>query len=435
VGDDDQNIYAFSGASIRYIRQFEQDYRAKPEYLVENYRSTRHIIEVSNTVISGAADRMKRGHDITIDRKRRNEPAGGVMAKRDPVGQGRVQLLQCPPGDRAQAVAAIGELQRLAALEHGWNWSRTAVIARNWRQLVPVRAYAEAQGIPVEMANESLPSIWRMREMRLFIEGISRDRTHLLNVTDLLEIANALPRNRWSDLVAEGIAALAQEIGTGAASVPDLVEWFGEWARDARIEQRGLLLMTAHRAKGLEFDDVVILNGGWDHPSENEDVDAPRRLFYVAMTRARRSLAVTTQGAHAFVPATGDKILRRQVALPDLHDLPPERHYLMPDLSQVFIDWAGRLRAGDDSLAAIVRAQVGAPVTVAQRGGRWYVMDRQGRRLSTMRADWDVPSGRRVVSAEIGAIVTRHAHESGEEHRKRLNRECWEVVLPEIVLE
>lgn len=357
------------------------------------------------------------------------------MAKRDPVGQGRVQLLQCPPGDRAQAVAAVGELQRLAALEEGWNWSRTAIIARNWRQLVPVRAYAEAQGIPVEMANENTLSLWRMREMRLLIEAICRDRTRLLKVTDLLEIANTLPRNRWSDLVAEGIAALAQEIGVGAVSVPDLIEWFGEWARDARGEQRGLLLMTAHRAKGLEFDDAVILNGGWDNPSDNEDVDAPGRLFYVAMTRARRSLAVMTQGAHAFVPAKGDNILRRDAALPDLHELPPERYYIQPELGQVFIDWAGRLPAHDRSLKAITQAQVGAPVTLSQIHKRWFVTDSQGRRLTAMRADWAVPPGRRIVSAQVGAIVTRHAHESGEQHRHKLTREAWEVVLPEIVLE
>ncbi|MBS0126286.1 RecQ family ATP-dependent DNA helicase [Aestuariicoccus sp. KMU-90] len=435
VGDDDQNIYAFAGASIRYIRQFEQDYRARPEYLVENYRSTGHIIAASNTVIAGATDRMKIGHDITIDRNRRKEPAGGIMTEGDPVGQGRVQLLQCPPGDRAQAVAAVTELQRLEALEPGWNWSRTAIIARNWRQLAPVRAYAEAQGIPVEMANESLPSVWRLREMRQFIDGISRDRTRLLDVTDLLEVVNALPRNRWSDLIAEGVAALVQEIGAGSASVPDLVEWFGEWSRDARGEQHGLLLMTAHRAKGLEFDDVVILNGGWDRPSRNEDLDAPRRLFYVAMTRARRSLAVMTQGAHAFLPSEGDSILRRHAALPDVKDLPPDRAYLMPDMSQVFIDWAGRLRAGDVSLDAIAQAQTGDPVTLNQQNGRWWVTDRQGRRLIGMKGGWGVPDGRRIVSAAIGAIVARHAHESGEDHRAKLQQERWEVVLPEIILE
>ncbi|WP_416914438.1 UvrD-helicase domain-containing protein [Seohaeicola sp.] len=435
VGDDDQNIYAFKGASIDYIRQFEQDYRARPEYLVENYRSTGHIIAASNAVIAGASDRMKLGHDITINRNRRKEPPGGVMTKGDPVGQGRVQLVKCQPGDRAQAVAAVTELQRLKALENGFNWKRTAIIGRNWQQLAPVRAYAEAQGIPVEMANESLHSLWRLREMRQFIEGISRDHTRLLGVTDLLEVVNTLPRNRWSDLIAEGVAALVQEIGTVSAAVPDLVEWFGEWARDARGEQHGLLLMTAHRAKGLEFDDVVILNGDWDRPSRNEDLDAPRRLFYVAMTRARRSLAVMTQGAHALLPPNNDSILHRDAALPEVEDLPPDRTYLMPDLSQVFIDWAGRLRNGDASLDAIANARTGDPVTLIQQNGRSWLKDRQGRTLIRMRDEWSVPDGKRVVLAVIGAIITRHAHESGEEYRAMLNRDRWEVILPEIVLE
>ncbi|WP_425342913.1 UvrD-helicase domain-containing protein [Sagittula salina] len=435
VGDDDQNIYAFAGASIKFIRQFEQDYRAKPEFLVENYRSTRHIIEASNTVIAGAGERMKLGHDITIDRKRRKDSPGGVMEAWDPVGHGRVQLLQCPPGDRMQAVAAVSELQRLAELQPGWNWSRTAIIARNWRQLAPVRAFAEAQGIPVEMANESLPSLWRLREMRQFIDRIIRDRTRVLGVTDLLDFVNHMQRNRWTNLIAEGIAALAQEIGTGQVSVPDLVEWFGEWARDARGEQRGLLLMTAHRAKGLEFDDVVILNGGWERPSRNEDLDAPRGLFYVAMTRARRSLAVMTQGPHAFVPANGDNILRRHATLPDARDLPPDRTYLMPVMSQVFIDWSGRLHSGDRCLAAIAEAQIGDSVALVKDGARWSVRDLHGRALIMMKGGWNVPDGQRVVSAEVGAIVSRHAHESSEEHRSKLRRDTWEVVLPEIVLE
>lgn len=435
VGDDDQNIYAFAGASIHYIRQFEQDYRAKPEFLVENYRSTRHIIEASNVVIAGAADRMKLGKDIIIDRKRHKAPAGGALSERDPVAQGRVQLLQCPPGDRAQAVAAVSELQRLASLEAGWNWSRTVIIARNWRQLAPARAYAEALGLPVDMANESLPSLWRLREMRQFIEGISRDRTRLLNVADLLEVSNNLPRNRWSDLIAVGIAALVQEIGAGSVSVPDLVEWFGEWSRDARSEQRGLLLTTAHRAKGLEFDHVVILDGGWERPSKGEDRDAPRRLFYVAMTRARQSLAVISQGTHPFVALGGDNIIRRRAAPPEAEDLPANRAYIMPDMGLVFIDWAGRLGSGNTSLTAIAEARVGDPVSLVHDAGRWWIEDSQRRRLAGMKGGWDIPDGRCVISAEVGAIVERRAYESGELHRQKLRRDSWEVVLPEIVLE
>ncbi|WP_246687102.1 RecQ family ATP-dependent DNA helicase [Mesorhizobium sp. M3A.F.Ca.ET.201.01.1.1] len=175
VGDDDQNIYAFAGASIRFIRQFEADYSARPEFLIENYRSTGHIIAAANAIIAPAANRMKAGHDISIDRKRSKTPPGGEMAALDPVAQGRVQVLDCPSGDVAQAMAAVDELVRLSRLDPEWSWARAAIIARDWRRLAPVRAYAEALGVPVEMANESLPSIWRVREMQQFIDALRRD--------------------------------------------------------------------------------------------------------------------------------------------------------------------------------------------------------------------------------------------------------------------
>ena len=47
-----------------------------------------------------------------------------------------------------------------------WSWRRSSVIARDWRRLEPVRAYAEALGIPIDMANETMPSLWRMRDMQ-----------------------------------------------------------------------------------------------------------------------------------------------------------------------------------------------------------------------------------------------------------------------------
>ncbi len=54
MGDDDQNIYAFGGASVEFIRRFEADYAAKPAFLTENYRSTGHIIAAANLVIEPA---------------------------------------------------------------------------------------------------------------------------------------------------------------------------------------------------------------------------------------------------------------------------------------------------------------------------------------------------------------------------------------------
>jgi ATP-dependent DNA helicase RecQ len=142
-----------------------------------------------------------------------------------------------------------------------------------------------------------------------------------------------------------------------------------------------------------------------------------------------------TQGAHAFLPSDGNSILRRHAALPDVNDLTPDRTHFMPDTSQVFIDWAGRLRTGDVSFQAIAQARTGDPVALSQQNGRWWVKDRQGRRLIGMKGGWGVPDGRRVFSAVIGGIIARHANESGDVHRGKLQQDRWEVVLPEIILE
>ncbi|WP_119388353.1 RecQ family ATP-dependent DNA helicase [Taklimakanibacter lacteus] len=435
VGDDDQNIYAFAGASVHFIRQFEADYKARPEFLIENYRSTQHIIETANAVISAASDRMKAGHDITINRRRVKAPAGGAMASLDPVAQGRVQLLQCPPGDVAQAVTAVDELVRLSRLDADWNWSRTAIIAREWRRLNPARAYAEALGIPVQMANESLPNIWRLREMQSLIAALRREPARLMGIANLVGALNRLPPNRWTDLIAEGIAALARELANKTMPVPDLIEWLAEWARDTRGEQRGLLLLTAHRSKGLEFDDVVILDGNWEAFSSGEDADAPRRLFYVAMTRARRSLAVMAAGRHPFVQPGGNSILPRQVK-PELEAIAGDMPiYQMPDLKLVDLSWPGRLFDGNPALAAITEARVGDPIALQPENGAWLIRDAKGRKMGRLARNWTPPEGRHLKRGEVGAVVCWRKADNKEEYRDHLRRDEWEVVLPEFVFE
>jgi ATP-dependent DNA helicase RecQ len=435
VGDDDQNIYAFAGASIRFIRQFEADYKARNEFLTENYRSPRHIIDAANSVISPASNRMKAGHDITINRKREKDRAGGKMASLDPVAQGRVQLLQCPPGDIAQAVAAVDELVRLSRLDPGWNWSRTAIISRDWRRLNPVRVHAEALGIPVEMANESLPNIWRLREMQTLIAALRREPARLMAIADLVEILNRLPPNRWTELITQGFSALAQEIADKTMTVPDLIEWLAEWAHDIRGEQRGLLLLTAHRAKGLEFDDVVILDGNWETLSSGEDADAPRRLFYVAMTRARRSLAIMAAGPHPFLHPEGDSILLRQVK-PELPQPSGNiRVYQMPDLKLVDLSWAGRLTDKNPALSAIAEARVGDPITLVVENGAWLIRNANDQTIGRMARAWYPPERGIFLRGEVGAIIRWNKADNKEEFRDQLRRDEWEAVLPELVFE
>ncbi len=148
---------------------------------------------------------MKAGHDITVNRARAKAMPGGDWTALDPVAQGRVSLLDVG-GDAAQAVAALDELQRLSRLDPDWSWRRCAVIARDWRRLEPVRAYAEALGIPIDMANEKPLTLWRMREMQGFVRTLLADRTWLLTISDLVAILNAQPQSRWTDLIGEGLA-------------------------------------------------------------------------------------------------------------------------------------------------------------------------------------------------------------------------------------
>ncbi|MBC6403143.1 MAG: RecQ family ATP-dependent DNA helicase [Hyphomonadaceae bacterium] len=435
VGDDDQNIYGFAGASIKYIRRFESDYSAKSVFLTENYRSTGHIISAANAVIQHAEARMKTGHDITVNRSRHREPPGGEMAALDPVTQGRVQILKCPPGNDAQAMAALDELRRLSNLIPNWTWSKAAIISRNWENLAPVRDFAEALDIPVDVANEKMQDLWRMREMQAFVKALRRDRSLMVSASDLTGILNTVPVSPWTERIEEGLSLLAGEINERRVPVTDVIEWLAEWSRDSRGEQRGLKLLTAHRAKGLEFDDVVILDGGWERPSRNEDRDAPRRLFYVAMTRARRNLAVMSNDNHEYLPTQFPATISRTVT-PDLSAFPgPRRYFQSVELKMVNLGFAGRVHDNNPALGAISEANAGDPVGLMYERKCWYMQDKNGRSLGKMAKAYAPPPNTKFVGGKVAAILCRRKEDAGEEWQHTFNRDTWEVVVPELVFE
>lgn len=114
VGDDDQNIYTWRRANVRYLRQFEEDFGAERHYLVENYRSTRRIIDTTNRLIRHNRDRMKADHPIRINKAREFHPSGGVWQRLDPLTRGKVSRIGV---DRTPvAEAALAEIERLKKL-------------------------------------------------------------------------------------------------------------------------------------------------------------------------------------------------------------------------------------------------------------------------------------------------------------------------------
>ena len=438
VGDDDQNIYAFDGASVEFIKRFEADYRARPAFLTDNYRSTAHIIDAANTVIAPAARRMKSDHPIHIDRARAQQPLGGVWEELDLVSRGRVQIIPIRRDPIAQAQAAIAELQRLSALSADWDWSGCAVIAREWRHLEPVRAGCEVYGIPVQMGNEEIPGFWRLRETQALLAWLRRDETDLVDRSVLSAWLDAQVSGRWTQLLREAIDEYALETGGTETPLDHFIEWLAEWGRDVRRRPRGLLLLTAHRAKGLEFDHVVVLDGGWNSVGRGEDADAPRRLYYVAMTRARQTLALTCferpHSLQTMLHAHPSVLHRPPVALP-----PPTpemtTRYQRLSLRDVDLGFAGRQPASNPVQRAITALSPGDPLRVRTTQQPWALLDRADNVVGRLAKGYTPPAAMRLQSATVLAVVTRSRADSEPQYQDALKCEKWEVVVPELVFQ
>lgn len=436
VGDDDQSIYAFNGASVEFIRRFESDYKARPQLLVENYRSTRHIVDAANRVMAQASSRMKT-EAIRVNRDRARSAPGGDWEQRDPVGKGRVQILPAGRDAEEQALAVHTELRRLLAI--GLEPSSTAIVARQWKSLEPMRAILEAAGIPVSLADEEAPPLWRLRETQALLAFLEKRRSaggsHWLKAADVESWLASQDGAGWWPMLGEAVAAFAEDTQGAEVTLPFFRDWLAEWGRATRRRQTGVLLLTAHRAKGLEFDHVFILDGGW-RPGPREDPDATLRLYYVAMTRARSTLTLARMDAgHAIVDALGDhpSLLRR----PPARWLPAPGstalRYCIPGLREIVLSFAG----WQDAASAVHRAIAGLRVGDELQ----YVDDERGTRLANASGivvgrfskSFTPPQGLRCRTARVHAVLAWRKSDGAPEYRDQCRVDRWEVVLPELI--
>ncbi|WP_295401471.1 ATP-dependent helicase [uncultured Thiocystis sp.] len=448
VGDDDQNIYAFDGANVRYIRQFEADYQARRSSLIENYRSSGHIVACANRVIARARDRMKAGQDIRVNHARRDQPAGGDHATLDPVTGGRVQILEVPQDPRLEVQMALVELQRLSALEPArrGQWGRFAVMARRWEDLEPLAALCRRRRIPVRLLRDAQqPNLHTTREghtLLSLLRGAGRrtGRTRVLLRAGTLSrwfrrrygvTIDALIEHPFRAALAQLISEIEWAVPGGERVVADLIDALYEFGPGgkalAEARPNGpLMLMTAHRAKGLEFDHALILDsGGWRRRDDDE-----RRLFYVAMTRARQSLTLCEAMGrpHPFVGETDGLALRTRPAVPALEPTLANR-FQLADPEQIVLSWPGYFAPCAPIHRALAALEVGHPLMLRARPDGhpgWELADLQGVAVTRMSAKFRPPDGE-IVAVRVAAVLVRY----GKEDQQGLRCPCWELILPE----
>ncbi|HET7466317.1 MAG TPA: ATP-dependent DNA helicase [Candidatus Dormibacteraeota bacterium] len=339
VGDDDQSIYRFRGASRASLERFLDRFpEARTVTLGRNLRSSAKIVAAAAALIGNNAERLAK--ELSATRPGR-----------------RVELWRCDDG--AGEVAAIAaETRRLA--ESGVALAQIAVLCRTNAIATPVAAALAAAGVPhfvvgghglynrpetrdviamLRVLRDPGDAIagFRVRErapqlsdeLRAELAALARSLDvrdlffELMNRTRYLDSATpeaAANVSRFAELMAEHCETVTDRSLVAYMEHLDLVLLSGEDEAQAAAERAGdaVAVMTIHQAKGLEFDVVFVpslVEGRLPQSGRSQRFELPpavleplvrgredviaeeRRLLYVAMTRARKRLYLT-RAAH-----------------------------------------------------------------------------------------------------------------------------------------
>jgi DNA helicase-2/ATP-dependent DNA helicase PcrA len=323
VGDDAQSIYKFRGSDFRIFLNFEKDWpEAKTVFLEENYRSTKTIIAAASALISK-----------NIHQKRKelwtNNGSGNL-----------IQLIMAGSEDEE----AMWMAKRILTLQDSFKSSPESIA-------ILYRTNAQSRSIEQALITLRIPykisgglRFYDRQEIRDIVAGLRflanpQDRFSLERLTKtfpkkihepliaelsgmdtkrpIIElISRILTLSRYEDYLerkfknADERKENIQELIAFAGqfdSLPVFLERItllqsSENPRSASFQKSGrppIQLMTIHLAKGLEFDHVFVAGceeGTLPHHrsfSSRDELEEERRLMYVAMTRAKKTLALT----------------------------------------------------------------------------------------------------------------------------------------------
>jgi len=284
VGDDYQSIYGFTGASPEWLLGLASRYpHATVVRLEENYRSSPQVLALANRLVPelGGAEKTLRA----------TRPAGPEPELR---GFGS------PEDEDAWIVERVRALHA-----EGVRYEEMAVLMRlNARSVDFEELFADAE-IPFQGA--ALLARDGARQLLKGLRGagfgsLSEEVRRLAVQQGLVEpVPDGVGERelvRQADLAR--LCKLAEEFDDGTKTVQQWVEWLR--ARFDHGALGGVHLLTLHRAKGLEFDAVVLPRVEEKELPCKPALRVPaqlaeeRRLLYVGITRARKHLALTWAG-------------------------------------------------------------------------------------------------------------------------------------------
>jgi DNA helicase-2/ATP-dependent DNA helicase PcrA len=341
VGDTDQNIYSWRGANLRNIVNFEKDYpEAQVILLEENYRSTKNILLAADEVIKKNTaripkilttkqrdgDRIKlftalnEGDEAIHIAKTATEliskganPSEIAVLFRTNF-QSRVleeaflrenipyQLLGTKFFERKEIKDVVSYIR--AGLNRDGLSDIKRVINEPKRGLGPAAIAKIFAGLSSELSPAQAKTYLAFENLLDAISDFSKEHTPAELVRFVIEKSGFydLYKNGSED-ERERLENL-EELVTYATRYTDLDQMLEDIALQSDQDELDtpssgrVRLMTIHASKGLEFDYVFIggleqglfPHDGFDEKKSIEDQEEERRLFYVALTRARKQL-------------------------------------------------------------------------------------------------------------------------------------------------